>query len=104
MAGRGARTDLHQLGPGAPLRRAGAPLAAPRPADRRTGLSPRALHAGGPRRRRPDRRGEAGVRPLSRPSIRGLTSRAVVRGLGTLGALGSLLLGGGLAQALPAPE
>jgi hypothetical protein len=41
---------------------------------------------------------------LSRPSIRGLTSRAVVRGLGTLGALGSLLLGGGLAQALPAPE
>src|SRR5450432_3241922 len=93
MAGRRARTDLHQLRRGAPLRRAGAVLAAPRPADRRARLPPCALHARGPRERRPDRRGEAGARPLKRSDWRALGPALLV---------GILLLG--QAQALPAPE
>src|SRR4051794_11762920 len=72
MARRRTRTDLHQLRRGAPLRRAGAPLAAARPADRRANLSARALHAGAPRPCRPDRRGQAGAGPLNRPDWRAL--------------------------------
>src|SRR3954453_10908408 len=66
MAGRRARTDLHQLRRGAPLRRAGAALAAARSEDRPAPLSPRPLHAGPPHRRRPARRGQGGAGTLKR--------------------------------------
>src|SRR6478736_5116739 len=79
MAGRRARTDLHQLRRGAPLRRAGAALAAARPADRGARLSPRPLHAGPPHQHRPDRRGQAGAGPLKRPDWRALGRAAAAR-------------------------
>src|SRR6185369_17289730 len=72
MAGRRARTDLHQLRPGAPLRRAGAPLAAARPGAWRARLSPRPLHPGDPDQRRPAGRGQAGAGTLNRPDWRAL--------------------------------
>src|SRR6185437_11983284 len=106
MAGRRARADLHQLRRGAPLCRAGAPLAASRPAHRRARLSAGALHAGGPRQRRFDRRGQAGARTLNRPGWRVLGRRFAARRwpLLLLVVAGTMLTSGRPARAVPPPE